>query len=1018
MFSKISTTSLKAMALVASLFVLSACDSKIGEAPPPPAAQEFSGTQCLSDAKPIVKNFVIGEASDREVAATWDCVSGAIDKFRRYVRGDAGDRYTPQELATFLEKNFLDGAVVTPELQRQFMKLKQVFIGGTDTYISRVEIEKVIRLLGSLKQMTLKLNPYMKVISLNWNVNEYGFQSDVVHFEKANVEIQNAAKTLASLIEANGQSYAFADFVVLMNEMGGLFGEEWDFPEVIRTYLPVISKVKKALAGGDENSIAPNEWRRFTLLGARGYVQFMRYHYFIKSVPETGTGYRLSYLARTVEDILSVFQDLVSEKPEGVVSRREIAELLKTFEVISPQFKVSDALVFEGMKLKQLFFGGSVDSLSTTDFESARLKVSRIKVLIERALPYYSIYGREWDPSIYDREEAISLFLESQHVLETTVREAGSLFEGAYDLNDLKDFVREIETLYPPKEGDEHYSEKVNDYLPLVIDVKNIILGGNDSSLRKANWSVLLSFTSRIYSDYLFYDYFLKDTDFKQGPIIKSWSLMVNQTFNIVRDLLGVKESVQLSKAELNVIMRHLVRLKVLPEAITVNSLDQLIKVVLNNFLQTPEDRLSGKVPNALTMSSIEVIRQEVQYWLDGELLISEITDGWSDTKGLRSNEFLTILNNSYAKTLVTMPLRTAAAEMIRQVSSPVTMTVDQQGRVQISNKQQYLYTRKSMSQLNLNRAASRILIRSFAGDLNRIKSYEGVVLPEVESAFQNLKPIFVEMGLLDKSNTGFATSRFMEANIFVPHADGNSTASFTEIADLVGMIMSGLNINTMLREQLVKDCFDRGVEVTDNSLVNLSCVRSTYKEAMPQAMSATPEYLAFTRKASKDEWAYFMNNVFKAAGYVPNSKNMAKMGDIALTPHVIQYIEMIFTRFDANRDGFISTEEGIKAFPTFKGILKDLAKDQLESGRLKESDLLDVFTFILRYGKPPESLKELARFQFFWKGKPHKWDVWADRVQLSQILGYIADQTSKSVPAYNPVPASPELLQEIAEQL
>ncbi|MBV2167952.1 MAG: hypothetical protein KUL82_04515, partial [Bdellovibrio sp.] len=351
--------------LALSLVGLTGCDTKVGEEPPPPSSQEFSGTQCLSDMKPVVESFIKGTAKNDELENSWNCVTGAVEKFKRYVRGRTADRYTAQELATFLESNFLDKSKnqkISTGLQIEFMKLKQLFIGGSREHITRAEIDKLLVLFQNFREMTIRLNPYMKVLSLNWTVSEASsLQSDIRYFEAANKEIQVAARNLASLVEKNGQGYKLSDFAVLMEEMGNFFGEKWEFPNVIKKYMPIAKKVKRALAGGDENTIAPSEWGRFSLLGARGYVQYLRYYYFIKSVPETGTGYRLSYLSRTVEDVLSVFQDLVAEKPEGVVSRDEVTDLLKTLQVVWPDFKVSNNLVFEAMKVKQLFFGGSVD---------------------------------------------------------------------------------------------------------------------------------------------------------------------------------------------------------------------------------------------------------------------------------------------------------------------------------------------------------------------------------------------------------------------------------------------------------------------------------------------------------------------------------------------------------------------------------------------------------------------------------------------------------------------------------
>lgn len=988
--------------LLLNFFILSlvGCDFKIGEKPPPPESQEFGGTRCLSDMNPVVKAFIDGNAKNEDVITAWNCATSAVEKFKRYVRGRTADRYTSQELATFLENNFLDvtptGRRISPELQVEFMKLKQVFVGGSADYLTRTEIDKLIVLFGELRTMTVSLNPFMKVFSMNWTVSEArGLQMDIRYFEDANREIQSAAKTLASLIETNSPSYKFSDFISLLNNLDAFFGEHWDFPRTIAKYMPIVKKVKKALAGGDENSITPSEWRRFTLLGARGYVQFLRYHYFIKSAPETGSGYRLSYLSRTLEDGLSVFQDLVAEKPEGVVSRAEVVELLKTLQVVWPEFKVSPNLVFELMKVKQLFFGGTVESFTTTDFGTARLKVSRIKTLVERFLPYYLIYGGEWDPEIYSPEDAQLLFHESQAVLESTVREAGQLFEGSYDLNDLIALAHEAEVLYPPVPG-QSWEAQARKLLPLIVDVKNMILGGSDSTLRQSHWSLLLGFSARFYTDFLYHNYFVKGHDLEVPGTVSSISVLVNQSLDIFRDILLVKQPSQFSRDEINTIAQHLIRIEVLPRNLKAKSVDGFVGVVLNNVLVDPDRRIDGYTPEALTLSSVEVLRREAQIWLDTELYFARMTEGWRADQGLTPTELLESLEKAQKDSSITSSLREGIKELLLSVQSPVHEVIDEAGRVIISRGAAPNYNSKSLRRLNINRTLARVMVRSFVTSKDRIANYSGANLQEVEGAFAILRPLLVELDLLNPKNLSFASSRFREANIFMPHSDGNTLASHAEVTDLIGLIWSGVTVNSILRKELIRVCFN-GVEQKESALVDIKCARTAYRAAMPSAMAATPDYVRFMGNAPKAEWSYYMNNIFKAAGYIPNEKGMAVLEDISLAPHVIQYVEMIYSRFDKNNDGYISSSESLKAFPSFKEMLLELAKEQIANGSIEERDLLDLFTYILRYGKPPETTYEKLRFVLAWKGKPNKWDVWADRVMMSQILGYIADQITKS---------------------
>ncbi|WP_413574947.1 hypothetical protein ACLVWU_11915 [Bdellovibrio sp. HCB290] len=1011
MFSKNTCIAVMMAALVA---FTAGCDSKIGEAPPETKAHEFGGATCLTDTSSAMRDFIAGEAKDGDINALWSCLGGAVQSFQRYVRGSDKSRYTSQELATFIEKNFMDQTKaphISKELQLEFMKLKQLFLGGNVEFLTQKELTRLQEVFALLNGITLRMNPYMKIMVLKWSVSETNqVQKDMQFFEDANKELQNSAKALAGHIEKNGQAYNMSDFVTFLNELSLALDDDWSGVEVVRTYMPVVKKVKKALAGGNENAIAPNEWRRFSLLGARGYIQYLRYYYFIEQVPETDTGYRLTYLARTLEDVLSVFQDLVAEKPEGVVSREEVNELLITFSKVWPDFKISQKMILESMKVKQLIFGGSMDSFTTNDFKTARMKVNKLKTVVERFLPFYPIYSRDWDPQMYSPDEAQKYFADAQAVLENSGKELGSLVEGPYDLNDLIVLLREYEKLYPPKPKDGEkesvlLSDELQKLMPLIVDAKNMVFGGNDSSLSKKIWSPLMALGARVYMSSLYHHYFVAGKPLDEAQTLSAVSIFSNQSLNLARDILVKKASHQLSIKEIMQIANRLNQAGYLPEKTKMDSLKTLIDLAVNNVLVSPEDRLSNYVPNAITMHSLELLREEVQIWIDTEIFFSKLTRKFNKNEGLRPRDFAAAIEKGRTSLDSSAALREGLKELGFAVNTPTPMTIDNKGRLIISRELAQVYDRSSMAQLNLNRMLARVMMRSFAGNLSRIKAYAGVTLEEVNAVFKTVKPFFVDLAMLEPENDTFGDARFRDANIFMGHSDGNKYASFTELTDLVGMLWSGVTVNTMLTETLPKECqFEEWVKnkKTGQSklekMVKVDCAANAYRFSLMDSMTATPAFRSYLKSASKELTLEFINNMFKSSGYIPNKSRTTKLADLGQVPHAIQYVEILFARFDMDNDGYLTRYEASKAFDLFADLLKEYAGDQVAP-----KDLESVFMFLLRYGKAPTTFKEKATWFLRWKGKPHNWEVAADRGQLARILGYIADMSNASTAATVP---------------
>lgn len=986
--------------LLSFVLVVTSC-TKVGEAPPETQQTKLGGTQCLSGLQPVVESFIAGTATDASVEAAWDCASNAIGKFKKYVYGRSADRFESKELADFLKENFLDPSApdITPELRDEAMRMKQLFLGGSIDYITRVELDKIIKMLEDFKSITLHLNPYMKLIAQKWSVNgSANVQDDIRYFEKASDEIQNAARALANMIDENNQSYELDHFVVFLREFSNFAGQDWPIANQIERGMPVIKKVKKGISGGDPNTIGPSEWKSFVLLGARGYLQYLRYYYFIQSASETGSGIRLGYLARSLEDLLGAFQDLLEQKPVdpacgiqkvSCISKQEITDILVTFSDVWPEFQVSEKLVTEAMKFKKVFFGGSDGNVTSSDFERGKKKVANLKLVVEKTMPYYQVYSNEWDRSRFDYNGAQNFFREAQNNLQTSAADLGALFEDSYNLDNLVGLLTEIDRLYPSEDPNQHLGAEVAKYIPLIKDVKNIIFSENDTLIKKNQWGNFLKFSARFYNAYLYHDYFVKNEKYGTNEFLESFKRLSDQVLNVTKDIVLLKKNQIISASEVNLIAKRLVELEILPKEITPESIDQIVKVVLNRILWPAELRLKGSQPNGITGTSIENVRAELQIWYETEAYLYSLT-----ASPLKPTDLQTAVAKKLKDPKITNQLKTGLTEIQMIIAGAVAQPVDNDGHLVITNIQKLTYNNDSVARVNLNRIIGRVLIRAATTNLGRLQRYEGVELPEAQTVFDQVKPAVVAMGLLEEKNTTFMESRFREANIFTAHSNGDSLVNFPEMADIVGMILSGITVNGLFRKDVEAVCLTPASRAADERVVAEKCIRKVYLEQTANYMTATPEYLKFFKKMSLDDTADFLENILKAAGHVPNNQSTVKLTDADLAPHVIQYIEMTMSKYDSDRDGVIDLDEAKKAFPSFQGILKELTKDQK---LIKEKDLLALFTYILHYGQPPGGAKDFVFKWLPWKGDPSKWTVYANRQDLAGILGYIADQVAKA---------------------
>lgn len=988
--------------LLLSLMGTLSCTPKIGEEPPEPQGPALSGTECLSDAMTIAKNFFKGDATDKEIDGAFSCAMTAFDKFRRYVRGSSPDGYTPQELSDFLRMNFLkknsDGSYpeVPRGLQVELMKFKQMFVGGSREFITLNEINQSILTIKKFKAIARNLNPHMKILMLNWDVaNRVATNEDLKSFELANETLQDAASDLTSMIMANRPTYVISDFSNLMIEFAKFYKETWDFNEKIDRYMPVVKKIKKAIAGGDENQIVDNEWNSFLLLTLRGYVQYLRYYYFIESQDKNGSAVRLGYIARSIEDIFAIFKDLVAIKPGGVVTVQEAQDLLKAFSMAWPDFKYSDDLVSDFMKIKTLFFGGNEKQWAVDDFERARLKVGNLKNITEKVLPYISIYTLEWNKNYYSYEQAVAYFKDAEVNLISASTELGGLLESNYSFSDLQSFIAEIDRLYPPASTEASLSQLLEKYIPLVEELKKIIFTESDQdklTIKSNQWSVFLSYSSRIYLKYLYSYYFLND-QIQQSEKLASLQILADSVNSLLTDLINFKTEKNISKQEiLNLV--YLIRDydNIISKQIKKENLESAMNVLLKNILTSPEDRLAGRVETGLTLKGLQNILNEFRIWNQTEIFLFDLFQ----SKKLSQADFIKAISDKYSTFFATNELKTSFVELRLILDSNITMANDNLGRIIISPTPS-LYDYSSVSRMNIMRAFSRIMIRGLSEDMKRINDYSGITLDELKLGYGQLKGVFIDLELLDPASDSFADARFREANLFTPKANGDNLGSFKEVVDILTMITSGLSIDKLFKDDIQRVCLPGTTNINDFKLVvDKNCLMNVYAK-MYQHLDSLPEYGKYIRSVSMDEWTNYFNNVLKASGHLSSMGNSVQMTHVSLLPHIMQYIEMTMTRFDVNNDTVIDTQEAIKAYPSFKNLLKEIAKDDLRKGNLKEEDLLSIFTYILKFGAPPESLWDKAYWKFYWKNNPKKWNVRANRTKLSYILGYISEKVASS---------------------
>ncbi len=968
------------------VFFLMGCSRGLWNQPlreePPP--REFKGIQigfekkCLADLLPTMEKFMEGTATADKVSEQWTCFGKALNTFLENVKGARNEEvFTAREIAGFFEFFFLQDLKISDELLREVMHIKQLAVGGDVDVLTREEIRELIRFSGQMNRISLKLLPYMGIYALKWKLSGVRrLEADTEHFENANQTLQEVARELSDRIGSHQSSYRLSSFVVLLKELEKLYGQSWSIVSQLEKGLPLIQKLKSALTGGDEDQIDSKEWRRFAILTARGYLQYLRYHYFVQNSDPSLRSSILVFVTRSIDDLFSFLGDMVREKKEQKFTVQELNEVLGKLEDVFPEFHLPPPLVEQAMKVKQLFFGGGLDSWTAHDFDRARAKVNKLRQINQQILEHADYYSMNWDRVGLKRSELLAERDVANKGLAQFAVDLGDFFETGYDIADLMILLSEIEKSFQQR-LDTDILKTIKKYVVLMVAYKNIIFSDTVSRIEKNSkvnqWPVFLKRIFELYSLRLEYEYFLSAYDILRGDALNDFETWSSQAILIARDVLGAKPNQVLTKKELQRLLSALSVVSILPTNFPVGEVQALIQKMIPQLIP-PEKRLLKLINTELSLLNLDFLEAEFRGWMEAQKFWSKQYAKVPAGSGVWSADLL--------RSLASVKGMNEHRVLLQQ---PRAFQLENRGRTYFG-RQEIPITYQAISRLNLMRGLVRLAIRSYAMDLKRLdvlKPGNGLLLSEVNTLFWHLQPLLVSLGVLDKNSTTFPESRFLEANIFMPSSDGNDTASFVEATEIASLITSALSVDSELKLEIEKKCFVIKAKQKLLNSVDANCLMGVYRKELRTSLSSVPLFADFAGRLSSEDFQRLMLALLLAAGSPNPFTEPVIYRDLALVPHVIQYIESVQARYDTDGNGILSKEESMRAYPVFRNLILGFpevtSEDRAKAG----------FAYILRYGRYPVTLREKLGF-LWWEFFPSRWKFDLDRIKLASIFAFI----------------------------
>jgi hypothetical protein len=989
------------------------CGIKLGEKNKTDTVAQIKGADCLKSATASFKLFVNGDASDDQVSEALLCIQSVLQTFKDNVRGQDKHAFTPEEIGNFLSREYLkDSDPLDPMLLIEVAKLKTALLGGDPTEITKDEIDGLTSLVARYKPDIVKLNPHVKVLVSKWNAQA---ETNSVAKEQKFIEAKNATlgflNHIAQDLSAGKRPYELSDLLGLVTQVARFAKVDPSTLKTISDAAPLVLKFKLNLIGGT-TALNGDEWLGFNQTIGQLFFQSLRLKYFCNDLLPGQMVEKLNVYKLVAYDVTQLLQNLLSQKPSHLLQNSEIEELVTAAVPLVPDLKINAELIHQLGQIKVVLAGqyaGAVDaSLAWSDADFAKLhdkvfNLFKSAIVLVENFKYLKVDAEAYRKKSLKYED----FNNAETLILAAVKELGLQFEAPYDLQVLKATVLNLsqtvlkDTLKLP--------ENIDKIFNLAQSAKYALTGDNGSGLSVANIQLLLNVGGRVFAHYVEYSNFVSVFELKETEFISNFDRLFAKVKPTLVMELTLKASHSISTDELTQLVLTAQTQDFISTQLQKKSLDKLLNILWGNILNKPEDRLANQMPKALSGTALAQLATEVQLWIENQKAIADI---FSKKPEYSKEELLRELNSRLSATK-NPAAQLGLSELSKALSAPGYMNFNEHNYLKILSATNNQYHQSDMINSNISRLGARVLIRSFAQDIDRVHNLVGITQEEAQYAFDQVKYVTFDLNLIDPvTSDGFIASRFKEANLFLSVGNGDNFASFTEIHHLVLHIMSGLARADAFTKVAKEKCVKVQAQALAQILFDETClIDLAYEETA--AFEDLPKFFDMRQTYTEEQNKTYYLALLKAAGYVPNDEKTVRSADAGLFPHVIQYVEMLYSTHDTSGDGVLDKPEAKATFPVFDNLIALLTQPYAD--KITAADRVGVFIYLLKNGKPPTGLA--AKFKFFAFAKDHDcapgvecekgWDIASTRLDVGTIFNYIADAT-KPTPVVPPPVVQP----------
>ncbi len=665
------------------------------------------------------------------------------------------------------------------------------------------------------------------------------------------------------------------------------------------------------------------------------------------------------------------------ENPDFYTAR-ELRTFLETFFLGDVQ--VSDQLLNEVMRIKQILVGGAIDRITRLELAQAQNVLEVLRIETQRVRPYMKLITLE--------EKADDALRSSGRVeaaidaLKTTSAALGTLFghgKDQYDTESLETLFAELKPIFKGWNG----PLKALNYLPTFQVAKTLLLNPSGNRILPTEWQPLFTNAGQLYGVYLRFHYTMSAQDMMTGAGLSQLTTVYEEAYRIIRGGIEAKPAKMITYPQIDATIDELFRLNILDDSLRDTTIKGVVRTLTQKVLN-PMSKGSRSSVKGLTLAVFDRLYIEGQSFLDMQRV-------WQDVMARA-----VATDPKYKTTPIPLPLVrslwdqtpsafTAAKDDLHHLFNQASpMSFRENGTVIFDNRLSFVnFTQRSFNKYNWVSAAIRMIMNGYSSDPGSNR-YKGVTQDQLHAMFADIHELGVDLRILEPKDDNLWLSSFTESNMFMLSADANDLVSYAEAFDFMSYMLGGGIMTHRAYADARDNCSAIGQDAFGRPTMEMSCFRTRFQTHFTTIYAEMPWWVKTANDLGSSRFSELMQGLEVAARKTV-SDNPISTSDTTRMTMVMQYIESIFVRFDKDRSGKINYDEALQAFP----LLKDAIDNA--SGFHNDHKNMALFYYLLEYGKAPTSLSDKVYFQLIWLSSEGKWkQIEADRLKILGIIGAI----------------------------